>query len=245
MSNAKLSRDRVREIFMSHGFTIKEGQTDLKEYVYEAAAALLAEAQQPQAEAVRWEVDWGSHGDRTCVSIVKKHSDGTIEVVASEYEPEANVARKAPRQAEAVPSSDLNPDEGDPVTLWAEIWRLREAVKGPDGYATWQDAATAERIRRVRAESKQAEASALIEQMADALRSCSVVPHWPSFQPLINEASKWKAEAVPPGYALVPVELNDAFVKRVSNHGVWTEQEVRNLHSDLIDAAIALEGGSK
>ena len=59
----------------------------------------------------------------------------------------------APQQAEAVPSSDLSPDEGDPVTLWAEIWRLREAVKGPDGYATWQDAATAERIRRVRAES--------------------------------------------------------------------------------------------
>jgi hypothetical protein len=64
--------------------------------------------------------------------------------------------RGAPQQAEAMPSSDLNPDEGDPVTLWAEIWRLREAVKGPDGYATWQDAATAERIRRVRAESKHA-----------------------------------------------------------------------------------------
>jgi hypothetical protein len=35
----------------------------------------------------------------------------------------------------------------------AEIHRLREAVKGPDGYASWQDAATDERIRRVRAEA--------------------------------------------------------------------------------------------
>lgn len=117
----------------------------------------------------------------------------------------------APQQAEAVPSSDLNTDEGDPVTLWAEIWRLREAVKGPDGYATWQDAATAERIRRVRAESKQAEVTKtvathddtdLIEQMLGALRSCSGVPHWPALIPTINAARKRlettrQAEAVP------------------------------------------------
>lgn len=38
------------------------------------------------------------------------------------------------------------------VDLWAEIHRLRAAVKGPDGYASWQDAATAERLRRVKAE---------------------------------------------------------------------------------------------
>lgn len=38
------------------------------------------------------------------------------------------------------------------VTLWAEIHRLRAAVQGPDGYATWQEAATAERVRRVAAE---------------------------------------------------------------------------------------------
>jgi hypothetical protein len=43
-------------------------------------------------------------------------------------------------------------DESTVVDLWAEIWRLREAVKGPQGYATWQDAATDERIRRVKAE---------------------------------------------------------------------------------------------
>ena len=43
--------------------------------------------------------------------------------------------------------------EDDPTALWAEIWRLRAAVKGPDGHETWQDAATAERLRRVKAEA--------------------------------------------------------------------------------------------
>ena len=45
--------------------------------------------------------------------------------------------------------------EEDPARLWAEIHRLRAAVQGPDGYATWQDAATAERVRRVKAEKAQ------------------------------------------------------------------------------------------
>lgn len=37
-----LSKDRIREVFLSHGFTVKEGQTDLKPYVYDAANALIA-----------------------------------------------------------------------------------------------------------------------------------------------------------------------------------------------------------
>lgn len=49
-------------------------------------------------------------------------------------------------------SKFLHPDETDAVALWAEIIRLRAAVKGPDGFATWQDAATSERVRRVKAE---------------------------------------------------------------------------------------------
>ena len=42
-----LDRDRIREIFMAHGFTVKEGQTDLKQYVYDAAEALLRAARAP------------------------------------------------------------------------------------------------------------------------------------------------------------------------------------------------------
>lgn len=40
---AVADRDAIRRVFMAHGFTIKEGQTDLKPYVYEAAEALLRE----------------------------------------------------------------------------------------------------------------------------------------------------------------------------------------------------------
>jgi hypothetical protein len=43
-----LTKDQIREIFMAHGFTIKEGQTDLKQYVYDAALALLS-ASKPAA----------------------------------------------------------------------------------------------------------------------------------------------------------------------------------------------------
>lgn len=46
-----LTRDQIREVFMAHGFTIKEGQTDLKQYVYDAAHALLAMGSAPQQEA--------------------------------------------------------------------------------------------------------------------------------------------------------------------------------------------------
>lgn len=39
-----LPRGEIRAIFMAHGFTVKEGQTDLKPYVYDAAEALLKAA---------------------------------------------------------------------------------------------------------------------------------------------------------------------------------------------------------
>jgi hypothetical protein len=48
---APLSRDQIREVFMAHGFTIKEGQPDLKQYVYDAAYALLGLVAAPQQEA--------------------------------------------------------------------------------------------------------------------------------------------------------------------------------------------------
>ena len=38
-------------------------------------------------EPIAWGVDWGTQGDRSCVSIIKKHSDGTMEVVGCEYSP--------------------------------------------------------------------------------------------------------------------------------------------------------------
>lgn len=43
-----LTRDQIREVFMAHGFTVKEGHTDLKQYVYDAAYALLKLVAAPQ-----------------------------------------------------------------------------------------------------------------------------------------------------------------------------------------------------
>jgi len=58
--------------------------------------------------------------------------------------------------------NELDPNESNPAVLWAEIARLRAAVQGPDGYATWQEAATAERLRRVRAEQNLVHAEAVV-----------------------------------------------------------------------------------
>lgn len=46
---------------------------------------------------------------------------------------------------------ELDPNESDVYALWAEIIRLRAAAQGPAGYVTWQDAAVAERMLRVKA----------------------------------------------------------------------------------------------
>jgi hypothetical protein len=42
-----MKNDQIREIFIANGFTVKEGQTDLKPYVYAAARALLEAALKP------------------------------------------------------------------------------------------------------------------------------------------------------------------------------------------------------
>jgi hypothetical protein len=36
-----IDHDTIRAVFLQHGFTVKEGQADLKPYVFEAAEALL------------------------------------------------------------------------------------------------------------------------------------------------------------------------------------------------------------
>lgn len=74
----------------------------------------------------------------------------------------------------------LNENENNPYALWAEIIRLRTQLQGPDG-ATWQDAATAERVRRVRAEQ-------LIKDLAGLLRpeTCVVCGEGTSYLALVE-----------------------------------------------------------
>ncbi|WP_458259198.1 hypothetical protein [Enterobacter cloacae] len=40
--SVNITRDQIRDIFMRNGFTIKDGQTDLKDYVYAAADELVS-----------------------------------------------------------------------------------------------------------------------------------------------------------------------------------------------------------
>ena len=89
--------------------------------------------------------------------------------------------------------------EEDPARLWAEIWRLRAAVQGPAGYATWQDAATAERVRRVEAQVKAERALANVQVMVltavhHAVEACAsatgqhrVIAHFVNKTHLANE----------------------------------------------------------
>ncbi|NDY89715.1 hypothetical protein [Ideonella livida] len=48
-----VSDDDIRRVFLANGFTIKPGQSDLKGYVFAAARALLAEANQQPARSER------------------------------------------------------------------------------------------------------------------------------------------------------------------------------------------------
>ena len=74
---------------------------------------------------------------------------------------------------EAFDKADAAPAELDwsEPELWAEIYRLRAAIKGPDGFDTWQDAATDERIRRVKAERALAAPSVVEPEPVDDLPS--------------------------------------------------------------------------
>lgn len=50
-----ITDEQIRAVFMANGFTIKDGHTDLKPYVYAAARAVLALAA-PQGEPYGWAV---------------------------------------------------------------------------------------------------------------------------------------------------------------------------------------------
>lgn len=66
-------------------------------------------------------------------------------------------------------STELDPYEGDPTTLWAEIWRLRAEVAGPKGYESWRDAALDERLKRVDSEEALRTLRSLLEdELMDA-----------------------------------------------------------------------------
>lgn len=85
----------------------------------------------------------------------------------------------APKAKEAlvpgVPFKHVTPDCEDVGLLWAEIQHLHAAVRGPDGFATWQEAAVDERALRVKAER---DANARLTAEIDALRADAERYQW-------------------------------------------------------------------
>ena len=75
--SVNITRDQIRDIFMRNGFTIKDGQTDLKDYVYAAADELvsLLKTQAPVADedllhmAASAIEDLLSNKDRYCAGV--------------------------------------------------------------------------------------------------------------------------------------------------------------------------------
>jgi hypothetical protein len=57
---ARLTKDEIRAVFLANGFTVKEGRTDLKPYVYAAAEALLSRSNQPAPTATPEQVAQGA-----------------------------------------------------------------------------------------------------------------------------------------------------------------------------------------
>jgi predicted Zn-ribbon and HTH transcriptional regulator len=49
--------------------------------------------------------------------------------------------------------------------VWAELHKARAALKGPDGFESWQDAAVNERVRRARAVDALRHAKKFIEEL--------------------------------------------------------------------------------
>jgi hypothetical protein len=73
MKNTTMTNEQIREIFLANGFTIKEGLTDLKPYVYAAARALLdaAPVQVMEIESIPIQVDFESTAGQYRTDIIK------------------------------------------------------------------------------------------------------------------------------------------------------------------------------
>ena len=67
----------------------------------------------------------------------------------------------------------LDDNEENPTRLWAEIWKLRNEAKGPDGFDTWRDAAIDEKMKRkleeVRTKKVMQELAELKQRIRDLL----------------------------------------------------------------------------
>ena len=108
------------------------------------------------------------------------------------------------------------PEDSPPHLLWAEIFRLRHALKGPDGFETWQDAAVDERRRRV----------ALDKELADIKKVKVRTPLDYEVERLAKEIYEgWKRQ---PGYTPWQDGGNSHMQERardLARNQMWKERE--------------------
>lgn len=78
-----MDKAQIRDIFMRNGFTIKDGQSDLRDYVYAAAEELVAAAR-AEAEPVAEVTKRGEHWlDKWFVEAIQALPDGTHKLYAA------------------------------------------------------------------------------------------------------------------------------------------------------------------
>jgi len=59
--------------------------------------------------------------------------------------------------------------EADAVEAWRQVHLFKAEAGGPDGFATWKDAAIDERLRRVKAEAERDELRERVARLAGAI----------------------------------------------------------------------------
>lgn len=108
---------------------------------------------------------------------IKALQDDAHDALLTEARSHGVFAKAEPASGE---KAELDPNESNPITLWAEIARLRTAVKGPQGYKSWQSAATDERMRRVKAERELSRLTAENENLQSVMIAAAeeIHEHW-------------------------------------------------------------------
>lgn len=121
------------------------------------------------------------------------------------------------RHAQPAPTSEPM-DE-----IYAELYRLREEVKGPDGFNTWRDAAIAEKKARVELERQINQSGRDIDYLGAMAAFHS--DKWHKMDPITGYMHGWNARrnhaqpasVVPDGYVMVPVEPTAEMIAAAMN----------------------------
>jgi hypothetical protein len=222
---AGLTKDQIRAILMDHGFTIKEGQTDLKPYVYRAAGALIEAALAAQAvpapyrfiEALRTALDHAGATEKRaeivghfCNGLNELFSASTSHATAADID-EAALARMTQQGAKAwsgVDPQSLRDGSYAPAEAKEEpgnqLWACLTNAVGELRFKTEADARDCQRdmggkVYQVAAEEStpQPQAAGLIERLKGQAEAHRHMAETDSAQ-LIDEAVSALAKKAEP-----------------------------------------------